>query len=108
MKRIRSSVEQIVVVRKQAKFCLPAADVIHKVGITRQSFYRWKKQYKGLKCEQVREIKQLKEENGRFRCVVEDLTLDTDMLKDMLAKKRSDTFAETTHGYQFVSPLSSE
>ena len=63
------------------------ADLIRKVGITEQTFYRWKKQYKGLESEQVRELKQLQEENTRLKRVVADLTLDKVMLQDVLAKK---------------------
>ena len=87
MKRKRFSVEQIVAVVKQAEMGTPVADLIRKVGITEQTFYRWRKQYKGLDSEQVREFKQLQEENTRLKRVVADLTLDKVMLQDVLAKK---------------------
>ena len=87
MKRKRFSVEQIVAVLKQAELGTPVADLIRKVGITEQTFYRWKKQYKGLESEQVRELKQLQEENIRLKRVVADLTLDKVMLQDVLGKK---------------------
>lgn len=87
MKRKRFSVEQIVAVVKQAELGTPVADLIRKVGITEQTFYRWKKQYKGLESEQVRELKQLQEENTRLKRVVADLTLEKVMLQDVLAKK---------------------
>jgi hypothetical protein len=61
----RISVEQIVAVLKQAELCLPVADLIRKVGISEQAFHRWKKQYAGLESDQVREFKQLHEENAR-------------------------------------------
>ena len=77
----------IVAVVKQAELGTPVADLIRKVGITEQTFYRWKKQYKGLESEQVRELKQLQEENTRLKRVVADLTLDKVMLQDVLAKK---------------------
>ena len=57
------------------------------MGITEQTFYRWKKQYTGLESEQVRELKQLQEENTRLKRVVADLTLDKVILQDVLAKK---------------------
>jgi putative transposase len=72
---------------KQAELGTPVADLIRKVGITEQTFYRWKKQYKGLESEQVRELKLLQEENTRLKRVVADLTLDKVMLQDVLAKK---------------------
>ena len=53
----RFSVEQIVSVLKQAELGLPVADLIRKVGISEQTFYRWKKQYAGLESDQVREFK---------------------------------------------------
>ena len=87
MKRKRFSVEQVVAVVKQAELGMPVADLIRKVGITEQTFYRWKKQYQGLESEQVRELKQLQEENTRLKRVVAELTLDKVMLQDVLAKK---------------------
>ena len=60
----RFSVEQIVAVMKQADLGLPIADLICKIGISEQTFYRWKKQYAGLESEQLRGFKQLSEENG--------------------------------------------
>lgn len=54
----------------------PVADLIRKVGITEQTFYRWKKRYQGMESDQVRELKQLQEENIRLKRVVADLTLD--------------------------------
>ena len=87
MKRKRFSVEQVVAVVKQAELGMPVADLIRKVGITEQTFYRWKKQYQGLESEQVRELKQLQEENIRLKRVVAELTLDKVMLQDVLAKK---------------------
>jgi len=87
MKRKRFSVEHIVAVVKQAELGIPVADLIRQVGITEQTFYRWKKHYKGLESEQVRELKQLQEENTRLKRVVADLTLDKVRLQDVLAKK---------------------
>ncbi len=87
MKRQRFSVEQILAVVKQAEQGIPVADLIRKVGITEQTFYRWKKQYTGLESEQVRALKQLQEENTRLKRVVADLPLDKVMLQDVLAKK---------------------
>ncbi len=87
MKRKRFSVEQVVEVLKQAELGAPVTDLIRKVGITEQTFYRWKKQFKGLGSKQVRELKQLQEENTQLKRVVADLTLDKVMLQDVLAKK---------------------
>jgi len=67
MRKKRFSVEQIVAVLKQAELGLPVADLIRQVGISEQTFYRWKKQYAGLESDQVRELKQVVEENARLK-----------------------------------------
>jgi len=80
-------VEQIVAVVKQAEVGVPVVEVCRRVGITEQTFYRWKKQYVGLEIDQVRQLKQLQEENGRLKRLVAELSLDKTMLQDVLAKK---------------------
>jgi putative transposase len=87
VKRKRFSVEQIVAVLKQAEVGVPVAELIRRVGISEQTFYRWKKQYTGLEVDQVRQLKQLQEENARLKRLVADLTLDKTMLQDVLSKK---------------------
>ena len=87
MKRKRFSVEQIVAVLKQAEIGVPVAELIRQVGITEQTLYRWKKQYKGLETDQARQFRQLQEENARPKRLVAELSLDKTMLQDVLAKK---------------------
>jgi len=87
MKRKRFSVEQIVGVLKQAEVGVPVVELIRKVGISEQTFYRWKKQYVGLEVDQVRQLKQLQEENTRLKQLVAELSLDRTMLQDVLRKK---------------------
>jgi putative transposase len=87
MKRKRFSVEQIVAVLKQAELGMPVQDVIRQLGISEQTFYRWKKQYAGLQSDQVREFKQLQDENARLKKVVAELTLDKVILQDIVQKK---------------------
>lgn len=87
MKRKRFSVEQIAAVLKQAEVGVSVAQLIRKAGISQQTFYRWKKQYAGLEVDQVRELKQLQDENARLKRLVADLTLDKTMLQDVLSKK---------------------
>jgi len=86
VKRKRFSMEQIVAVLKQAEIGVPVAELIRQVGIAEQTLYRWKKQYKGLDTDQVRQFKQLQEENGRLKRLVAELTLDKTMLQDVLSK----------------------
>jgi putative transposase len=80
-------VEQIVGVLKQAEVGVPIGELVRRVGISEQTFYRWKKQYAKLEIDQVRQLKQLQEENQRLKRLVADLTLDKTMLQDVLAKK---------------------
>jgi putative transposase len=87
VKQKRFNVEQIVAVLRQAEAGVPIAELIRRVGISEQTFYRWKKQYVGLEVDQVRQLKQLEEENGRLKRLVADLTLDKVMLQDVLSKK---------------------
>lgn len=87
MKKERFSVEQIVGVLKQAEVGVPVAELIRKVGISEQTFYRWNKQYVGLEVDQVRQMKQLQEENTRLKQLVAELSLDKTMLQDVLRKK---------------------
>ena len=87
MKRKRFSVEQIVAVLKQTEIGVPVAELIRQVGITEQTLYRWKKQYKGLETDQVRQFKQLQEENGKLKKLVAELSLDKAMLAGCAVKK---------------------
>ena len=57
------------------------------MGISEQTFYRWKTQYVWLEVDQVRRLKQVEEENARLKRLVADLTLDKVMLQDVLGKK---------------------
>ena len=87
MKKQRFSTEQIVSVLKQADMGLPVKDLIRQIGITEQTFYRWKRQYGGLESDQVRELKQVVEENARLKRLVAELSLDKAVLQDVLSKK---------------------
>jgi putative transposase len=87
VKHKRFTVEQIVAVLKQAEAGVPMAELIRRVGISEQTYYRWKKPYVGLEVDQVRQLKQLQKENTRLKQVVADLTLDKAMLQAVLSKK---------------------
>lgn len=87
MKRKRYSVEQIVAAVKQHELGVSVPDIARKLGIAEQTFYRWKKQYGGLEASEVRELKQLREENLKLKRLVADLSLDKVMLQDLASKK---------------------
>jgi len=69
-------------VLKQAELGLAVADLIRKVSISEQTCYRWKKQYAGLESDQVREVKQISEENVRLKRLLAELSLDKAVLQD--------------------------
>ena len=79
--------EQIAYALKQAEYGTPVAVVIRKMGITEQTYYRWKKKYGGLGMSELRRMKQLEEENRKLKQMVADLSLDKHMLQEVLTKK---------------------
>jgi putative transposase len=83
----RFSIEQITAVLQQAAQGVPVAELCRKVGISEQSFYRWKKAYGALQPSEVRELKQLRDEVAKLKRLVADLSLDKVMLQDVLQKK---------------------
>lgn len=87
MKKKRFTEEQIAFALRQAEGGTPVKEVIRKMGITEQTFYRWKKIYAGMGVAEVRRLKQLEDENKRLKQLVADLTLDKTMLQDVLSKK---------------------
>lgn len=87
MRKSRFTPEQILQALRQAESGTPVVEICRKLGVTETTFYRWKKQYGGLDTSELRELKQLREENRRLKQVVADLTLDKTILKDALGKK---------------------
>jgi putative transposase len=63
------------------------ADLLRQAEISEQTFYRWKKQYVGLEVDQVRQLRQVQDENVRLKRLVAELTLNKTMLQDVLARK---------------------
>ena len=87
MKKKRFSVEQITAVLQQVQGGVPVGDVCRQVGISEQTFYRWKKEYAGMLPSEARELKQLRDENTKLKRLVADLSLDKVMLQDVVQKK---------------------
>lgn len=87
MKKSRFTDEQITFALKQAETGTAVAEIIRKMGITEATFYRWKQKFGGLMPSEVRKMRQLEEENSRLKRIVADLTLDKQMLQDVVAKK---------------------
>ena len=87
MRKSRFSVEQIIYALKQVETGVPVAEICRKLGISEQTFYVWKKKYGGMGAVEARRVSQLEEENRRLKQLVADLTLDKQMLQEVLAKK---------------------
>ena len=87
MKKTRYTEQQIAYALQQAEHGVPVKEVIRKMGITEQTFYRWKKKYAGLGSSELRRMKQLEEENRKLKQMVADLSLDKHMLQEVLSKK---------------------
>lgn len=87
MKKSRFSEQQIAFILKQAEDGTSVEEVCRKAGISQQTYYRWRKKYAGLMPSEVRRLKQLEEENARLKRMVADLSLDKDMLQDVIRRK---------------------
>jgi len=87
MKRSRFTDQLIAFALQQAEQGTQVAEVTRKMGISEQTFYRWKQKYGGLMPSEVRKLRQLEEENARLRRLVADLSLDKEMLQEVIRKK---------------------
>lgn len=87
MKKTKFTEEQIAFALKQAETGTSVQEVIRELGISEQTFYNWKKKYGGLGPSELRKLKQLEEENFRLKKIVAYLSLDKQMLQDVLSKK---------------------
>jgi len=79
--------EQIIYALRQADSGTTVTEICRKMGIVEQTFYRWKKKFAGLSVAELRRLKQLEEENQKLKTIVADLTLDKQMLQEVLRKK---------------------
>jgi len=87
MKSSRYSAEQVAFAMRQAESGTPVPEVCRKMGIAEQTFYRWKKKYAGMGVSEARKLRVLEEENRKLKQLVADLSLDKQMLQDVLRKK---------------------
>ena len=87
MKRSKFTDQQIAFALHQAEQGTSVSEIIRKMGISEQTFYRWKKRFGGLMPSEVRKLKQLEEENKRLKRLVADLSLDKEMLQEVIRKK---------------------
>lgn len=87
MKRSKFSEEQITYALRQVEAGIPVGDVCRQVGVSEATFYIWKKKYASLGVSELRELRQLREENGKLKRLVADLTLDKHILAEVIKKK---------------------
>ncbi len=87
MKKSRFTEEQIAFALRQSETGTPVEEITRKLGVSQQTFYRWKKKFAGLGVPELRRLKQLEEENRKLKQLVADLSLDKRMLQDVLSKK---------------------
>ena len=86
MKKTRHTPEQIIAKLREAEVLLAkgisVSQASKQVGVSEQTYYRWRKEYGGLKVEQAKRFKEIEKENGRLRRAVADLTLDKLILQE--------------------------
>ncbi|KLF20550.1 transposase [Klebsiella aerogenes] len=87
MKKTRYTEEQIAFALKQAETGTRVREVCRKMGISEATFYNWKKKFAGLGVTELRRLRQLEDENQRLKKLVADLSLDKEMLQEVLKQK---------------------
>lgn len=88
MKKSRFTEEQIAYALRLAEVGTPVADVCRQIGISGATFYTWKKKYAELGVSELRKRRQLEDENARLKRIVADLTLDKQILQEVLVDYR--------------------
>lgn len=105
MKRSKFTDSQIIFALKQAETGIRVEEACRKMGISEATFYSWKKKYGGFGVAELRRLRQLEEENFRLKQIIADLTLDKQMLQDVLKKSFEASPVEGA-GPKYNSPYS--
>ncbi len=87
MKRSKFSEQQIAFILRQAEEGTSVEEVCRKAGISQQTYYRWRKKYGGLMPSEMKRLRQLEEENQRLKRLVANLSLDKEMLQEVVRSK---------------------
>ncbi len=87
MKRKRYTDEQIAYALRQVESGTPVTEICRKLGVSQQTFYTWRRKFAGMGVAELRELRQLREENKKLKQLVADLSLDKHMPQEMLSKK---------------------
>jgi putative transposase len=88
MRKTAFTEEQVAHALRQAEAGTPVAEVCRKLGMSEQTFYRWKRKFAGMGVAERRRLRQLEDENRQLKQLVADLSLDKHMLQEVLRKKR--------------------
>ncbi len=83
----RFTEEQISYALKESECGVKTVEICRKMGVSEQTFYKWKKKYAGMGIAELRKLKALEQENKQLKRLVADLSLDKHMLQDVLSKK---------------------
>jgi putative transposase len=106
-RKSRYSDEQIAAALRQAEAGTPIADITRKLGISEATFYAWRKRFGSLGTPEIRELRQLRDENARLKRLVADLTLDRQILQDVV-KKSGEKGAANDHAAEGSRPVARE
>jgi putative transposase len=87
MRASRFTDAQKAFILKQGAEGMPVAEICRKAGISAATYFNWKKKYDGLQPPEMRRLKQLEDENTKLRKLVADLSLDREMLQDVIRRK---------------------
>ena len=87
MKASKFTDAQKAFILKQGADGLPVADICRKAGISQATYFNWKKKFEGLTPPEMRRLKQLEDENAKLKKIVAELSLDKEMLQDVLRRK---------------------
>lgn len=87
MKASKFTDAQKAFILKQGEEGVPVSEICRKAGISQATYFNWKKKYAGLLPSEMRRLKHLEDENGRLKKIVADLTLDREMLQDVIRRK---------------------
>lgn len=87
MKASKFTDAQKAFIIKQGDEGTPVAEICRKAGISQATYFNWRKKYGGLLPTEMKRLKQLEDENGRLKKIVADLTLDREMLQDVIRRK---------------------
>ena len=87
MRKSTFTEEQIAYALREAESGTPVLAVCRKLGVSEQTFYRWKRKFAGMGIAELRRLRQLEEEHRRLKQLVADLTLDRHLLQEVIRKK---------------------